>query len=164
MKKTIFALACAAAILPGVAQATSYEDIASLDFSVSAPGATTSFLLSWTDLLLSRTNNKDQVLFKEDDGMYSLTLTGGHNNVIFKLSDFLDTTSGSAGIYSYTSSSSLAAGDYTLTFAGRWNAAEIWNATNSPSVSITAVPEPENYAMFLAGLGLIGAMVRRKSV
>jgi hypothetical protein len=28
---------------------------------------------------------------------------------------------------------------------------------------LTAVPEPETYAMFLAGLGLIGAMVRRKS-
>jgi hypothetical protein len=29
---------------------------------------------------------------------------------------------------------------------------------------LTAVPEPENYAMFLAGLGLIGAMVRRKNI
>ncbi|MFZ2972625.1 MAG: FxDxF family PEP-CTERM protein [Ferribacterium limneticum] len=29
---------------------------------------------------------------------------------------------------------------------------------------LTAVPEPESYAMFLAGLGIIGAMVRRKNI
>jgi hypothetical protein len=28
---------------------------------------------------------------------------------------------------------------------------------------VSAVPEPETYAMLLAGLGLIGAMVRRRS-
>lgn len=30
-------------------------------------------------------------------------------------------------------------------------------------LSVTAVPEPESYAMFFAGLGLIGALARRKS-
>ncbi|MBL8491002.1 MAG: PEP-CTERM sorting domain-containing protein [Rhodocyclaceae bacterium] len=30
------------------------------------------------------------------------------------------------------------------------------------SVSVAAVPEPETYAMFLAGLGLIGAVARRR--
>jgi hypothetical protein len=30
-------------------------------------------------------------------------------------------------------------------------------------VLVSAVPEPEGYAMFLAGLGIIGAMVRRKA-
>ncbi|MDT7521878.1 FxDxF family PEP-CTERM protein [Rhodoferax sp. TBRC 17198] len=34
-------------------------------------------------------------------------------------------------------------------------------ATNG-SVSVTAVPEPETYAMLLAGLGLMGAIVRRR--
>ncbi|MDP2880606.1 MAG: FxDxF family PEP-CTERM protein [Azonexus sp.] len=29
---------------------------------------------------------------------------------------------------------------------------------------LTAVPEPESYAMFLAGLGIIGAMIRRKNI
>lgn len=29
-------------------------------------------------------------------------------------------------------------------------------------VSVTAVPEPESYAMFLAGLGVLGAIARRR--
>ncbi len=33
---------------------------------------------------------------------------------------------------------------------------------NSPTVTVTAVPEPETYAMLLAGLGVLGAASRRK--
>lgn len=33
----------------------------------------------------------------------------------------------------------------------------------APSTLVSAVPEPETYAMLLAGLGLIGAVVRRRS-
>jgi len=33
---------------------------------------------------------------------------------------------------------------------------------NSPSVTVTAVPEPETYAMMLAGLGLIGGIAHRR--
>jgi len=36
--------------------------------------------------------------------------------------------------------------------------------TDNHAVILTAVPEPETYAMMLAGLGLIGFMVRRKNV
>jgi len=31
-------------------------------------------------------------------------------------------------------------------------------------VAVTAVPEPETYAMMLAGLGLIGTIARRRKV
>ena len=31
------------------------------------------------------------------------------------------------------------------------------------SLTVTAVPEPETYAMFLAGLGIMGAIARRRS-
>jgi hypothetical protein len=34
--------------------------------------------------------------------------------------------------------------------------------TASFAVSVTAVPEPENYAMLLAGLGVVGVTVRRR--
>jgi hypothetical protein len=33
---------------------------------------------------------------------------------------------------------------------------------NDTLLQITAVPEPETYAMFLAGLGLMGMMSRRR--
>ena len=61
----------------------------------------------------------------------------------------------------------IAADTYTLTLAG--------SATNASSFSLlmsasslspditTPVPEPETYAMMLAGLGLIGAVVRRRN-
>lgn len=35
---------------------------------------------------------------------------------------------------------------------------------NYVSASVPAVPEPESYAMFLAGLGIIGAVARRRSI
>lgn len=33
---------------------------------------------------------------------------------------------------------------------------------NTTAFSVTAVPEPESYAMFLAGLGMVGAIARRR--
>jgi hypothetical protein len=51
----------------------------------------------------------------------------------------------------------LAAGAYTLHVSG----------TGAPGASIstliTAVPEPESWAMFLAGLGIMAAIARRRS-
>jgi hypothetical protein len=37
------------------------------------------------------------------------------------------------------------------------------NNTGAFSASVTAVPEPESYAMLLAGLGLMGAIARRRN-
>jgi|SRR5471032_2553706 len=57
-------------------------------------------------------------------------------------------------------SSVLGAGSYYLLVKGSAvsNSAGVY----SSSVTVTAVPEPETYAMLLGGLGLIGAMVRRR--
>ncbi|MEG1118645.1 MAG: FxDxF family PEP-CTERM protein, partial [Janthinobacterium sp.] len=41
------------------------------------------------------------------------------------------------------------------------NANHYFNATNV-SGYVSAVPEPETYAMLLAGLGLVGFMARRR--
>lgn len=39
---------------------------------------------------------------------------------------------------------------------------EFWHGFNVGSASVSAVPEPASYAMLLAGLGLMGAMARRR--
>lgn len=65
--------------------------------------------------------------------------------------------------YFYTN---LAAGDYYFKVAGTgWRANAFVDAPKyNGFVNITAaVPEPETYAMFLAGLGIVGTVIRRRS-
>ncbi|HEY1181344.1 MAG TPA: FxDxF family PEP-CTERM protein [Rhodocyclaceae bacterium] len=62
--------------------------------------------------------------------------------------------------------SGISAGDYYLKVAGDgWrNGSGVDMPKYNALVSITAaVPEPETYAMFLAGLGLVGTVMRRRS-
>lgn len=59
--------------------------------------------------------------------------------------------------FSFVATSALS----TLTFAG--NPANTYYGAALDNVSVTAaVPEPETYAMLLAGLGLVGAIARRR--
>ena len=58
------------------------------------------------------------------------------------------------GTYTFTAT---ATGDTTLRFLGVRN-----GFTHLDNVSVTAVPEPETYAMMLAGLGAVGFMARRR--
>lgn len=52
-------------------------------------------------------------------------------------------------------------GDYkTLTVSTA--PAEFWHGFNVGSTAVAAVPEPETYAMLLTGLGLMGAIARRR--
>lgn len=67
-----------------------------------------------------------------------------------------------------TQSFHLTAGDYTA-FVGGSNYANQLAALREYGVSgtitvISAVPEPETYAMLLAGLGLVGAMIRWRKI
>lgn len=52
----------------------------------------------------------------------------------------------------------LSAGNYTLAFGTGLGSLKV----DDVQISVTAVPEPETYAMMLAGLGLIGTIVRRR--
>lgn len=59
--------------------------------------------------------------------------------------------------------SGLSAGDYTFGFLGLGGGfTAVSFAANA--VAVTPVPEPETYAMLLAGLGMIGAIARRRRV
>ncbi len=169
MKKSIVSLACAAALLPGVAAATDYLSSDTLTFAATASPYTVEF--SWVDAVFTKTT-KHASLTDELDGKYSWTLIDTNSNKVFaKDKNVADSISGDyAGVFSGSFSetfSSLTTGHkYKLLFIGDWNGGkdgEKWSMTGSPSVSLAAaVPEPETYAMLLAGFGLIGTMVRRR--
>lgn len=59
-------------------------------------------------------------------------------------------------------------GTDTITLSGFWpgpgsiSNIAIWNNAGSNGGSIVAIPEPETYAMLLAGLGLVGFAARRR--
>ena len=114
------------------------------------------------------------------------TVTGATYNVVFGLSsenlsgdETLTVAAGSASIdyllsptgagtfqrpfttegFSFVATSSLTTLSFIHTFGP--------GGSNDPlidGVSVTAVPEPETYAMLLAGLGLLGFMARRRKV
>lgn len=59
------------------------------------------------------------------------------------------------GVASYQTKFSLTPGDYWFKLSGT-------GAEGSYTVTLAPVPEPETYAMLLAGLGLMGAVARRR--
>ncbi|NTV70794.1 MAG: PEP-CTERM sorting domain-containing protein [Azonexaceae bacterium] len=171
MKKTLLVLALAAAV-PVAANAASVDyDITVKSDSFLATSSSATFQLSWEDLLQSK--NKKHI---EVDGIYTLTLknlTTG-TKVLFDDINVGDDGFATAGTYTHTFDSLLSGDKYRVIFSGSWSgkSGANWTTDSLPSVSlamapatpVTSVPEPESYAMFLAGLGLIGAMARRKSI
>ncbi len=72
--------------------------------------------------------------------------------------------SNSYGNFTYDLSNLLATGgNYTLRFATASNVGSMVMGVDNVSLQVTAVPEPESYAMLLAGLGVIGAVARRRT-
>lgn len=71
-------------------------------------------------------------------------------------------TTSTASAFSF---SNVAAGTYALTASGTiTDLTSKYSGTYiGASYSVTAVPEPETYAMFLAGLGIMGAIARRRT-
>lgn len=164
MKKTILAIAVASAAISGSAQAVPYFDAAVKTFTAGASNMSFNFI--WEDLLYK--NTKTGADF-ERDGKYSITLTNDKNKSIFSIvNSSLNDVAGLTSGYQTLTFNSLSVGkSYSLTFSGKWTGPDLPSgklvATGTPTVSIAAVPEPETYAMFLAGLGIIGAIAKRRS-
>ena len=158
-------LVLAAALLPGIAAARSdFHESDSLTFVADSSSCTVKF--SWVDAVIRTTTDKSLDL----DGFYTWSLfdatagaiLAGDNDVPDSVSgDYAKVTRGS---FLETFSSLTAGHTYNLTFHGEWNLVDGWIATaREPSVSLAiAVPEPETYAMMLAGLGLVGFVSRRR--
>lgn len=89
-------------------------------------------------------------------GIKSLEITlWGENGVYAPASSFV------TSIPSYFSGNGyLAKGDYSFVVTGY----STGKSAYSFSAFTAPVPEPESYAMFLAGLGLIGAIARRRKL
>jgi hypothetical protein len=66
--------------------------------------------------------------------------------------DLFDWNAGLTGSFSRVSLPALGKGL-------AWNTSALYTTGD---ISVAAVPEPETYAMFLAGLGLMGAIARRR--
>ncbi|MCB5187765.1 PEP-CTERM sorting domain-containing protein [Methylobacillus caricis] len=66
--------------------------------------------------------------------------------------------------YSFDLTSLLASGgNYTLRFASVSNQGALQVGLDNVSLNVTPVPEADTYAMFLAGLGLLGLVLRRRN-
>lgn len=103
------------------------------------------------------------------DGLFSSFVNS--KGVYAALSGYPTLTFGSTTLFdNYSSSgefhfSDLAAGDYVLSFGtnniGGWSKNATF-VTYGEVTAVSAVPEPETYAMILAGLGIVGFMSRRR--
>jgi len=166
MKKLICSL-LVAACLPGMASASTYVKQDSETFSAQSSSA--SFWLNWVDAISTKTNKAGAIVdSKTYDGNYSWLLTNALTGKVVDGDSKLnlnDTSSSASGAYQLTFSNLVASTSYTLSLVGKWTGVQDsgkWALTSAPSVSITPVPEPETYAMFLAGLGVIGMIARRR--
>ena len=169
LKAVGFAVAMAAA---GMANATT-TDLGTIGpgysqyFSIERLGTFEDFynfsLAEAVDLNVKRTITFtiDEAFNEVRSGFNGLTrgLFNAATNTEISWSSYVD----HGQVYYY---SNLDAGDYYFKVSGEgWKAADfVPDPRYNALVNITAaVPEPETYAMLLAGLGLIGTIVKRRS-
>ena len=167
MKKLICFIVLAVC-LPVMASASTYSK--QDDETFSAKSSSASFWLNWVDAISTKTT-KVGTTTEIYDGTYSWSLTNTlAGKVIDRGSNFNlnDTSSAASGSYLLTFSNLVANTSYNLSLVGKWSGVSDsgkWSLATAPAVSITPVPEPETYALLLAGLGVVSMVARhRKSI
>lgn len=99
-------------------------------------------------------------------GMYgtaltTLTLMSNADGILFNADDtFVSSSSTPGGASIGLSVSAQAAGNYYINVTGITTAPA--GGIYTGAISVTAVPEPETYAMMLAGLAALGFLARRR--
>lgn len=153
--------------------------------TLSGGGASFSDLTSTASFSAGVRSFSDTLSFTLDADVSSLSFTvstierlgNGNNwgNVNFQslsISGLSVTSNGTGSGLTWTSTGPIAAGTYSLTFSGSGaspNGGSSWASSNSlrydlayTAVAVSPVPEPETYALMLAGLGLVAWVSRRR--
>ena len=120
---------------------------------------------SWSDLLATYNDGLGTPYAAS-----SLTWTLTKGNTTIKTGTFNDALIASNTGSIAFNEAGLSSGNYKLNFVGVWNVnAKNLDMKEDPTVkfgkvaySVSPVPEPESYAMFLAGLGLMGTIALRR--
>ena len=164
MKKILVAIVCWLSLLPGVS-------FANVDFDFDTFEATSTkykITFSWED---------GTFWGNSVDGLYGLLLTDADlwkkaqqnswdwntfrsavNSTQGVIGPLNDGPNCDTGTFEWIVSGLTIGDKYWVGIGGLW-----YGKSGEVSVlSTTAVPEPETYAMFLAGLGLIGVIARRR--
>jgi len=95
---------------------------------------------------------------QDDMSQYALT---GFLSVRSAITPFVATSDFSQTLTVIPDSTYIASAQFILFGVGRDTR---FNAYSIDSITINAVPEPETYALLLAGLGLVGVVARRRRV
>lgn len=171
MKFTAIKAAVAACLLAPVmsfaATTSTFQDSSAETVKIVGTGWLT-VNASWTDLVAKY----DKSGFQQYQAT-SLTWTLSQGDQTLQTGTLVDSATGPNKAPIYIDETALAAGKYTLTLNGEWDVnhgnldvrKDVNVSLGSKSYStVSPVPEPESYAMLLAGLGLMGTIaVRRKS-
>ncbi len=150
----------------------SFSDMADTDVKIGKNAiGYLSFSVSWNDMVAGFSRNS-QNPFQANSLNWTLTKAG----TTYSSGIFTDTINGPDTGTIVISQTGLAKGEYKLKLNGVWSGTvvgsnENWHVKNEGSVNLgrvgtysatSPVPEPESYAMFLAGLGLMGTIALRR--
>jgi hypothetical protein len=144
------------ALVYGDPLTTHYSDF--IEFELSAPSS----------LVVFAKNLSEGFAFDTNLDVPVIDLKDSLGNYVLKNPDHATQNPAADGSYSYyypnfySGYIPLAAGKYTVNFNYGPKVTSLTGGTYTGGITVAAVPEPETYAMMLAGLGLIGFSARRR--